>query len=84
MSEIDSFLLTNANPAAHRYTIKTGGFEEIRQKLLILQNDPYYVPDLKAGSVVHIHEDEVFDYILNNPDGTTEGNETGTIIEQQQ
>ncbi len=49
----------------------------------ILQNDAYYVPDLKTGSIVHINEDEVFDYILNKPDGSTEGNETGEILERQ-
>lgn len=50
----------------------------------ILQNDPYEIPDLKAGAVVIFSESEVFDYILNKPDGTSEGNETGKILERRE
>lgn len=50
----------------------------------ILQNDPFEVKDLKAGSIVNINEDDIFDYIFYHPDGTFEGNETGKILENQQ
>ena len=50
----------------------------------VLQNDPYEIPDLKAGAVVIFSESEVFDYILYKPDGTTEGNETGKILESRE
>jgi uncharacterized protein YegJ (DUF2314 family) len=48
----------------------------------ILQNDPYEIPDLKAGSLVKFEEADIFDYLLNKPDGTFEGNETSKIIEK--
>lgn len=47
----------------------------------VLQNDPYEIPDLKVGAIVIFSELEVFDYMLNKPDGTSEGNETGKILE---
>lgn len=46
----------------------------------ILQNDPYYVKDLHAGDRVTGKEADVFDYLLNSPNGS-EGNETGKILE---
>jgi uncharacterized protein YegJ (DUF2314 family) len=46
----------------------------------LLKNEPYNVPELKAGSMVTINQDDVFDYIRNFPDGTSEGNETGKIM----
>ena len=46
----------------------------------VLQNDPFEIKNLKAGALVELHEEEIFDYILNKPDGTSEGNETGKII----
>ena len=46
----------------------------------ILQNDPYEISGLSAGSIVSINQNDVFDYILYLPDGSTEGNETGKII----
>ena len=46
----------------------------------ILQNDPYYVQDLHAGDRVTGNEADVFDYLLNTPNGP-EGNETGKILE---
>ncbi len=49
----------------------------------ILQNDSYEIKDLKAGSIVNVNEDDIFDYILYKPDGTYEGNETGKIIENE-
>jgi uncharacterized protein YegJ (DUF2314 family) len=50
----------------------------------ILQNDPYEVPNLKAGARVDVDEKTIFDYILSKPDGTQEGNETGALIEKSQ
>lgn len=47
----------------------------------ILQNDPFEIPTLRAGAEVYVAEGEVFDYIRNFPDGTTEGNETGKLIQ---
>ena len=50
----------------------------------ILANDPFDVPDLKAGATVEVEEDDVFDYIHDRPDGTQVGNETGKIIQRMQ
>jgi uncharacterized protein YegJ (DUF2314 family) len=47
----------------------------------ILQNDPYEITNLKAGALVEFDESDIFDYLLNKPDGTFEGNETGKILE---
>lgn len=47
----------------------------------ILQNEPAEVSNLKVGAIVTGSQQDVFDYILNKPDGTTEGNETGKILE---
>jgi len=49
----------------------------------LLQNEPFQIPDLHAGQMVAVQEDEVFDYLRKFPDGKTEGNETGKLIEQQ-
>jgi uncharacterized protein YegJ (DUF2314 family) len=49
----------------------------------ILNNDPYDVPTLKAGSRVEVRADQIFDYILRKRDGTMEGNETGPLLEAQ-
>ncbi|MGC4120711.1 MAG: DUF2314 domain-containing protein [Myxococcales bacterium] len=46
-----------------------------------LANEPFEVESLKAGAEVSVEEDVVFDYELSRSDGTTEGNETGKIIE---
>lgn len=46
----------------------------------ILQNDPFEISNLKAGAIVSVDQEEVFDYIFYNPDGTSEGNETGKIL----
>lgn len=48
----------------------------------ILQNDPYEVPKLKAGSIVKVNQSDIFDYIYYKSDGSYEGNETGKIIEE--
>jgi uncharacterized protein YegJ (DUF2314 family) len=49
----------------------------------ILQNEPYEITDLRAGSKVVVSQLDIFDYILYKPDGSMEGNETGEIIEKQ-
>ena len=49
----------------------------------ILQNDPFYIKRLKAGSKVEVNSADVFDYILYHGDGTSEGNETGKLMEKQ-
>ncbi|MDZ4263359.1 MAG: DUF2314 domain-containing protein [Pseudomonadota bacterium] len=48
----------------------------------ILQNDPFEIPTLRAGAEVYVSQDKIFDYIRNYPDGTSEGNETGKLIEE--
>lgn len=48
----------------------------------ILQNDPYYIADLKSGMEVTVYQGDLFDYILYRADGSTEGNETGRIIQE--
>jgi uncharacterized protein YegJ (DUF2314 family) len=49
----------------------------------VLQNDPFFIEKLKAGAPVKLKLNEVFDYILYRPDGTSEGNETGRLMEKQ-
>ena len=46
----------------------------------ILDNDPFDVPDLKAGAKVEVEDSLVFDYLLTKRDGTEEGNETGRLV----
>lgn len=48
----------------------------------ILQNDPYYIKNLKSGAKVTVKQGDIFDYILYKADGTTEGNETGKLIQK--
>lgn len=48
----------------------------------ILQNDPYYIKNLKSGAKVTVQQADIFDYILYKADGTTEGNETGKLIQK--
>jgi uncharacterized protein YegJ (DUF2314 family) len=50
----------------------------------ILQNDPFDVPALKAGSRVQAKASDVFDYILSKADGSREGNETGELLEARE
>jgi len=47
----------------------------------VLMNEPAGIPHLQAGQVVKVAEADVFDYILRSADGTTEGNETGKLIQ---
>lgn len=49
----------------------------------ILQNDPFEVPGLKAGAHVEVDEGALFDYALTRADGSTEGNETGKLMEKR-
>lgn len=49
----------------------------------ILKNDPAFIKNLKDGSEVTIHYDQVFDYLLYHADGSTEGNETSKLIQEQ-
>ncbi len=46
----------------------------------LLKNEPYYVSGLRAGSIVVINQNDVFDYIRNFADGTSAGNETGKLM----
>ena len=50
----------------------------------ILDNDPFNVPDLHAGQAVTVHEEDIFDYIRHYPDGHSEGNTTGAILEKME
>ncbi len=49
----------------------------------ILQNNPYHVKKLRAGSRVLIKPEEVFDFMYYKADGTSEGNETGWLMERR-
>ncbi len=48
-----------------------------------LSNDPYYIADLKAGAAVTGDADDIFDYMIQGPNGE-EGNETSKVIERMQ
>ena len=50
----------------------------------ILKNQPYHIPTLKAGANVKIKAAEVFDYIYRKADGSSEGNETGKLMQKFQ
>ncbi len=50
----------------------------------LLKNEPHHIPNLKGGSEVVVKQDDIFDYIRNHADGTSEGNETGDIIMKYQ
>lgn len=50
----------------------------------VLANEPFEVSGLEIGAHVEFEESAVFDYILTRPDGSTEGNETGAIIDRLQ
>lgn len=47
-----------------------------------LQNEPVDVKNLRAGQIVEVREDDVFDYIRYYPDKHMEGNTTGKILER--
>jgi uncharacterized protein YegJ (DUF2314 family) len=46
----------------------------------ILDDDPVYATNLKAGQRVEVREEDIFDYIHHFPDDHNEGNTTGEII----
>jgi dienelactone hydrolase len=48
-----------------------------------LQNSPFHIKALKAGANVSLKLSEAFDYILRNPDGSMEGNETGELMQKK-
>jgi len=48
----------------------------------ILMNEPHYIPGLKSGARVETNEGVVFDYIHETPDGKSEGNQTGKIMQK--
>lgn len=48
----------------------------------ILLNQPFDIPNLQAGQMVEVSEDDTFDYIHYLPDGTEEGNTTSAIIKK--
>ena len=48
-----------------------------------LQNSPFHIEELKAGANVSVKLADAFDYILRNPDGSMEGNETGELMQKQ-
>lgn len=48
----------------------------------LLKNEPFEIPTLHAGQIVHIKQSKVFDYIRHYPDGREEGNTTKNIIEK--
>lgn len=50
----------------------------------ILLNDSYYDEKLKEGKRVKVLTKKIFDYIHYKADGTSEGNETGKLIQQLQ
>ena len=47
----------------------------------VLQNEPFDIPGMHAGQRVTGQVNDVFDYLYQRADGTTEGNETSAIIE---
>lgn len=47
-----------------------------------LENDPANVPGLRAGQIVEIKEEDVFDYLRRHPDQTDEGNTTAPLLEK--
>ena len=49
----------------------------------LLQNDPFHIKALRAGAKVRVKERDIFDYLLYRADGTTDGNETGELIQKQ-
>jgi uncharacterized protein YegJ (DUF2314 family) len=46
----------------------------------LLGNDPFEIPHMHAGQIVHVRQEDVFDYLRTYPDKHDEGNTTGQII----
>jgi uncharacterized protein YegJ (DUF2314 family) len=49
-----------------------------------LGNDPFEIPDMHAGQIVEVKEEDIFDYIRQYADGRREGNTTGEIIKKME
>lgn len=49
----------------------------------LLRNEPVNIPNLHAGQIVQVSQEEVFDFIWKHADGTVDGNETGKLIQQR-
>lgn len=49
----------------------------------LLANDPDDVPALKSGAKVTVGEAKLFDWMLEEADGTRRGNETGKLMQQR-
>mgnify|MGYP001551857101 CR=1 FL=1 len=47
----------------------------------LVTEDAFDIPTLKRGARVEVKAEEIFDYLFSKPDGTSEGNETGPLIE---
>ncbi|VAW81666.1 hypothetical protein MNBD_GAMMA12-725 [hydrothermal vent metagenome] len=45
-----------------------------------LISSPVNIPAMKAGDKVKLRQSKVFDYVLRNPNGKIEGNESGKLI----
>jgi hypothetical protein len=50
----------------------------------LLKNEPFNVPGLKGGTEVTVKQENIFDYIREFPDGSSEGNKTGELIRKFQ
>lgn len=50
----------------------------------LLKNEPYNIPNLKGGAEVIVVQGDVFDYMRQHPDGSSEGNETAELIMKYQ
>jgi uncharacterized protein YegJ (DUF2314 family) len=47
-----------------------------------LSNDPRWSQKLRAGQTVHLYDSDVVDWMLDLPDGRTEGNYTGAVKDE--
>ena len=50
----------------------------------LLANDPFEIPNLHAGQVVEVKEEDIFDYIHQYADKHREGNTTGDILHKME
>jgi len=50
----------------------------------LLKNEPFNIPNLKAGATVVVDQADIFDYIRKFPGGKVEGNETSELIRRYQ
>ena len=49
-----------------------------------LANEPDHIPKLHQGASVQVAEKDVYDWTLVHADGSTEGDETTRVLEQQE